>query len=88
MSDNQLIFDYLLNHPGYHNAIQLHHTLKPGCVNWALRSRISNLRDKFRLNREPYIIQKRIGENGCAEYSLIKIQWLIEANGQMVANFS
>ena len=40
--------------------------LKPHSINWAVRSRISDLRKKG------FNIQSRIGVDGCAEYKLVQ----------------
>lgn len=64
MSDCSLILGYLQDHE-WHNGITMSKDLKPNCINWAYRSRISNLKEKG------HIIDHRIGENGCAEYKLI-----------------
>lgn len=67
-----LIFNYLLDEQ-WHNIINIMRDLKPGCVNWAVRSRISDLKKKFLRYNLPYEIENRIGENGQAEYKLVKL---------------
>jgi len=64
MSDCSLILNYLSDGQ-WHNVIQIMEALKPGARNWAVRSRISNLKEKG------HVIEKRIGENGCADYRLV-----------------
>ena len=61
--------------------MDLHRALKPGCVNWALRSRISNLNERFLGKREPWLIESRRAKNGCNEYRLVKLVEFDE-NGQ------
>lgn len=63
-SDCDLILNALADGEWY-NAIELHRTVKPGCVNWALRSRISDLK------RKGYEIESRIDANKQAAYRLV-----------------
>ena len=65
MTDCALILDYLADGQ-WHNIIQMTKDLKPGCTNWAGRSRISDLILKKKFN-----IESRIGFNGCSDYRLI-----------------
>ena len=65
MTDCELILNYLSDGQ-WHNGITMSKDLKPNCINWAYRSRISNLRQKG------FVIERRLGENGCAEYHLVK----------------
>lgn len=71
-TDCGLIFSYLLN-KGWVNIIDIMRDLKPGCINWAVRSRIPDLKNKFLRYNMPYRIENRIGENGQAEYKLVKL---------------
>ena len=64
-SDCDLILEYLISNEGWNNAIDMHRSIKPNCVNWALRSRCSDLR------RKGYNIESRIGANRQAEYRLV-----------------
>ncbi len=64
LSDCNLILNYLKDGE-WHNAAVIMSDLKPGCYAWALRSRISNLRQRG------YIIESRIGYNKLAEYRII-----------------
>ena len=50
----------------WHSVIQLMMKLKPNSINWAVRSRISELK------RKGHNIQSRIGGSGCAEYRLVQ----------------
>ena len=63
ISDCNLILTYLSDCQ-WHNAIEIAKALKPGCINWALRSRISNLKQKH------WDIESRLGYNRMAEYRL------------------
>ena len=73
MTDNELLFDFLQSHIGeWWNVIDISRILKPGCVNWAVRSRRCNLNKRFFEKKEPYYIERRTGENGCADYRLVK----------------
>lgn len=74
MTDCDLVFQYLLGRPGWHNAVDMMLELKPGAVNWALRSRISDLnRRGMPSHPTGFRIESRLGENGCAEYRLQEI---------------
>jgi hypothetical protein len=67
MTDKDLIL-WALGDRQWHNIIQLSQMCKPGCVNWAARSRISEInKDLISKNQ---IIRKRIADNGCADYRL------------------
>lgn len=72
MFDCDLIFNYLLNHPGWHNVVDIMRELKPSAVNWAVRSRIAELNERFKKNMKPYRIESRLGENGCADYRIVE----------------
>mgnify|MGYP001591450754 CR=1 FL=1 len=73
MTDTVLIQSYLqTNLNQWHNAIDLMKDLKPGCVNWALRSRVSDLNKT--LPSKGFHIESRIGKNRCAEYRLVSLK--------------
>ena len=72
MTDNELLFDFLYSHfDEWWNVIDISRILKHNCVNWAIRSRRSDLNKRFIVKKEPYYIERRLGENGCAEYKLV-----------------
>ena len=68
MTDSELILNILADGE-WHNVITIMKQGKPGAINWAVRSRVSDLKKKLR--PEGYDIDSRIGENGQAEYMLI-----------------
>ena len=70
MTDSQLILEYLKTHPGYQNAIDMMRDMKPGCIAWAMRSRISDLNRKV-LPGTGMWIESRIAKNGMADYRLV-----------------
>lgn len=65
MTDSEIILN-ILSGGNWVNVIKIMEIGKPGCINWAVRSRISDLRKKG------YNIISEIAENGCAKYKLIK----------------
>jgi len=71
MTDCALVFDYLASRPGWHCVVDMMRFLKPDAVNWALRSRVSDLNRKFAKEGLPYKIESRLGESGCADYRLV-----------------
>src|SRR3990167_3900037 len=71
MTDSDLILSYLQRYPGWQNAARMMKDMKPGCVGWAMRSRISDLNKK--LPQEGLMIESRIGKDGMAEYKLVRI---------------
>ena len=81
MSDCFLLFDYFRSHPEWNNTIDIQLNLKPNAVNWAMRSRISDM-NRFWLKKHKldFFIESRLGKNGCAEYRLVKIDKRRNAN--------
>lgn len=63
--DWKLILE-ILNDGLWHNAIELFNRCKPGCINWALRARISDLKKKG------YNIESKIDDNKQGAYRWIK----------------
>ena len=78
MTDSELILAYLQRFPGWPNSADMSRAIKPGAVNWALRSRISCDLNKRILPPLGLHIEHRIGANRMAEYRLVKV----EENGQ------
>lgn len=76
-SDCDIILKYIIDEE-WHNTIDAQRTLKPNCINWAFRSRISDLKKKG------YFIESRIGENGCAEYQLDILKSIEKAKGETI----
>ena len=74
MTDSELILRYLQRFPGWQNSVDMSRTLKPGAVNWALRSRISCDLNNRILPPLGLKIESRLGENGMADYKLVKIE--------------
>ena len=73
MSDKQRIFDYLVTHRGWNNVLDMMARLKPAAINWAVRSRISDLNKEFAQQKKPYKILQRIGRNRNADYILVEV---------------
>jgi hypothetical protein len=63
MTDAEIILN-ILSDGNYHNILEIIHRAKPCCINFAARSRISDLRKKG------YSIESEIDTNGCAKYRL------------------
>ena len=63
MTDCEIILAILKDHE-WHNIVDIMRDAKPGAVNWAVRSRVSDL------GKKGYKIDHRIGKNHCAEYRL------------------
>ena len=62
-TDKELILS-VLSDKKWHNVLEIITRCKPGCINWSVRSRISDL------NRDGWAIESRIGGNRQAEYRL------------------
>ena len=58
----------------WHHIIEICNKGKPGAINWAVRSRISDLK------KSGYTIESRIAKDGQAEYKLVQQ----EINGQVL----
>ena len=69
-TDCDIIYQYLKSRPGWNNGISMSRDLKPGCVNWAYRSRISEINKRLVGER----IESRINETGCAAYRLVTVE--------------
>ena len=63
MTDSQIILSILEDYK-FHHILEIIQRGKPGAANWAVRSRISDLRKKG------YDIEMRIASDGQAEYRL------------------
>jgi hypothetical protein len=61
----EMILDYLKESGDWCNVIDIMKDLKPGAINWSVRSRISNLREKG------YNIESKIDINGQGSYRLL-----------------
>ncbi len=73
MTDCDLIYEYLKDHQ-WHNVVDMCLSLKPNAVNWAVRSRISNLNKSFQKIEPPEEeIESKIDTNGQSKYKLIKL---------------
>jgi len=64
MTDCEIILK-ILSDGEWHNIIEICYRGKPQAINWAVRSRISNLKQKG------YNIISKIGKNRQGEYRLI-----------------
>ena len=71
ITDCELIYN-VLKDGQWHNAVDICLICKPNAVNWALRSRISDLKKKLRKNMVD--IKSKIDTNGCAKYRFEFIQ--------------
>ena len=69
-TDAEIIFEILMDMKP-HNVIEIMHRGKPYAINWAVRSRIAEMRKKLR--PEGYDIKKKIDTNRQATYKLIPI---------------
>jgi hypothetical protein len=67
-TDSHIIYEILADGQ-WHNGIEIARRGKPGCVNWAYRSRIScDMNPKLHLAGQN--INSRLGKNRMAEYRL------------------
>ena len=76
MTDCEIILQILKDYQ-WHNIIEIMKQGKPFSVNWAVRSRVSDLK------KRGCIIESRIGKNGQAEYKLLWT-YKIDDKGQLI----
>jgi len=78
MTDCEIILQILSDFK-WHNVIEIMQRAKPGCINFACRSRISDLKKKG------YQIESEIDTNGQARYRLLMSAeiYKTEDNGQI-----
>jgi len=70
MKDWQIILN-ILSDLKWHNVIEIMQRGKPGAINWAVRSRIPDLKKKG------YKIDSERDDNGCQKYRLIPEQGVL-----------
>jgi len=76
MTDGQIIIE-ILSDNRWHHVLDIMQRGKPGAINWAVRSRISDLKKKG------CQIESRLDENGMAEYRLIpQVTYQYDNQGQ------
>lgn len=78
MTDCELVLK-ILSDGQFHNILEIMQRAKPGCINFAARSRISDLK------RKGYQIESELDTNGCAKYRLLLVNApRYDSNGQAV----
>ena len=82
LTDCELIM-LILTDGKWHNVIDIMRQGKPGAVNWAVRSRISDLNRKFSRDRAGFFIESRIDVNRQAKYRLITCERYIPAQPEL-----